>query len=93
MSKSYGMMCGYDEAIAWAERQPDSTVKNCAIARMKYERDKTIPVKPKFPKGIYGHKFDSWFCGNCGAGIAEAHWKYCPSCGFAIGEKYENRNR
>lgn len=93
MSQSYGMMCGYDTAIEWAERQPESTVKNCAIARMKYERDKVLPVKPKFHKGIYGKKFDSWTCGNCGAVILEAHWKYCPNCGFAIGDRYETRNR
>lgn len=84
MSKSYGMICSYNDAIAWAERQPDSTVKNCVLNRMRYERDKTIPVKPKFLPGKYGHKYDSYSCGNCGAGITQAHWEFCPNCGFAI---------
>lgn len=78
------MMCSYTDAIRWAEQQPDSEKKECAINRMKYERDKTIPVKPKFHKGVYGKKYDSYTCGNCGAGLLEAHWKYCPNCGFAI---------
>lgn len=87
MSKSYGMMCSYKDAIAWAERQPDSTVKDCAIHRMQYERDKTIPVMPRYHKGHYGKKYDTWSCGNCGADLPEAGWKYCPNCGFAIGKK------
>lgn len=84
MSKSYGQMISFNDAIAWAERQPDSSVKNYALARMRYEADKAKPVKPKFHKGMYGAKYDTWSCGNCGAGISEAHWKYCPQCGFAI---------
>lgn len=87
MSKDYEMMISFDEAIKWAERQPDSTVKECTLARMRYECDKSKPVPPKFHKGKYGHKYDNWSCGNCGAGVPEAHWKYCPNCGFAIGKK------
>jgi hypothetical protein len=51
---------------------------------MEYECRKAEPIKPKYHKGIYGKKFDTYSCGNCGAGIAEAHWKYCPNCGRAI---------
>jgi hypothetical protein len=85
--ESYGMMCSYNDAIAWAERQPDSTVKDCAIRRMRYERDKTTPVRPKYHKGHYGKKYDTWSCGNCGAGLPEAHWRFCPQCGFAIAKR------
>lgn len=85
--ESYGMMCSYNDAIAWAERQPDSTVKDCAIRRMRYERDKTMPVRPKYHKGHYGKKYDTWSCGNCGAGLPEAHWRFCPNCGFAIAKR------
>lgn len=85
--ESYGMMCSYNDAIAWAERQPDSTVKDCAIRRMRYERDKTTPVRPKYHKGHYGKKYDTWSCGNCGAGLPEAHWRFCPNCGFAIAKR------
>lgn len=81
MSKHYGMMVSYNDAIAWAERQPDSTAKDCALARMRYERDKTIPVPTKPYKGRY---WTSYNCGNCGSGVDEAGWKYCPHCGFAI---------
>ena len=59
--ESYGMMCSYNDAIAWAERQPDSTVKDCAIRRMRYERDKTTPVRPKYHKGHYGKKYDTCY--------------------------------
>ncbi len=85
--KEYGQMISFDAAIEWAKRQPDSTIKTHALARMEYERDKAIPVKPKFHKGLYGHKYDSYTCGNCGSTINEAHWRYCPNCGFAIGGK------
>ena len=85
MSKSYGMMCSYESAIAWAEQQPESTVRDCVLARMRYERDKAIPVKPKFHPGKYGHRYDSYTCGNCGTTIAQIWHNYCPKCGFAIG--------
>lgn len=81
MSQHYGMMVSYNDAIAWAERQPNSTVKDCVLARMRYERDKTIPVPAKPYKGRY---WTSYNCGNCGHGVDEAYWKYCPNCGFAI---------
>lgn len=84
MSKSYGRMVGYSDAIAWVEALPESETKGYVLARMRYEADKAKPVKMRFIKGRYGHKYDSWQCGNCGSGILEAHWKYCPNCGFAI---------
>lgn len=85
----YGRMIGFDQVITWAEGQPDSTVKEFALNRMRYERDKAKPVPPIFHKGLYGKKYDSWTCGNCGSGVSEAWWKWCPRCGFAIGKKVE----
>ncbi len=85
----YGRMIGFDQAIKWAEGQPDSTVKEFALNRMRYERDKARPVPPVFHKGVYGKKYDSWTCGNCGSGVSEAWWEWCPRCGFAIGKKVE----
>lgn len=85
----YGRMIGFDQVITWAEGQPDSTVKEFALNRMRYERDKAKPVPPIFHKGVYGKKYDSWTCGNCGSGVSEAWWKWCPRCGFAIGKKVE----
>ena len=71
MTETYGRCISFDQAITWAEGQPDSTVKEYALNRMRYERDKARPVPPKFHKGKYGHMYDSWSCGNCGAGIPE----------------------
>lgn len=85
----YGRMIGFDQVITWAEGQPDSTVKEFALNRMRYERDKAKPVPPIFHKGVYGKKYDSWTCGHCGSGVSEAWWKWCPRCGFAIGKKVE----
>ena len=92
MSKSYGQMCSYDMAITWAEQQPDSTVKPRALARMMYERDKALPVKPRFHKGRYGKKYDTYTCGNCGYG-AHVGYNFCPCCGFAIDWRVHERQQ
>ena len=85
MSKDYGgMMVSFDHAIKWARDQPGSTVKECVLRRLEYERDKQVPAKPKYHKGVHGKKYDTWTCGNCGAGLPEAHWRWCPNCGFAV---------
>lgn len=84
MGKTYGQMTSFDNAIRWAQSMPDSADKQHSINRMRYERDKSIPVRPKAYKGRY---WTTWNCGNCGSGLTEAHWKYCPACGFAIGKK------
>ena len=93
MGQSHGRCISFDQAITWAEGQPDSTVKGWALNRLRYERDKARPVPPKFHKGHYGHKYDHWTCGNCGAGLNEAHWKFCPNCGYKIGEKKGDREK
>ena len=77
-------MVSFDAAIQWAQSMPDSADKQHSINRMRYERDKAVSVTPKFHKGIYGHKYDTYTCGNCGTRITEAWWRYCPNCGFAI---------
>ena len=83
---SYGEMCSYDDAIKWAESMPDSEAKDHALNRMRYERDKTLPVDPTFHKGVYGKKFDHHTCGHCGVDL-EVWYKYCPNCGFYIGKR------
>lgn len=57
------------------------------IKRVKYRFDQCDPVPPVFHKGMYGKKYDSYSCGNCGRGALEAGWKYCPNCGYVIGWK------
>ena len=86
MSKDYGMMIGCNSSITWVQNLQgvNDSIKDRVLARMAYEFDKDIPVKPKLHKGIYGSKFDHYTCGNCGAGIQEAYWHFCPNCGFRI---------
>lgn len=78
----YGMMMGFTSAIEWVEKNaPDQDGKPEVLARMRYERDKSIPVRPSI------YKSKSWktseFCGRCGNAV-EVHYKYCHNCGFAI---------
>ena len=40
-------------------------------------------AKPKYHKGVYGKKYDSHSCGNCGFGVSVI-CDYCPKCGFRI---------
>ena len=64
--------------------QPQDEEMMCRVAkRVKYRFDQTVPVKPRFRKGIYGKKYDRYTCGHCGYGL-EAGWDYCPNCGYAI---------
>lgn len=40
-------------------------------------------IKPKYHKGVYGHKFDHHTCGACGFGV-NVVYEYCPKCGTRI---------
>lgn len=84
-----GPMVGCDTAITWVEnlKNIDTEIRDRIVRRMRYEFQKDIPVKPKFTKGKYSSRYDSWKCGNCGTTISEAWHKYCPNCGYAIGKK------
>ena len=46
------------------------------------------PAEPNFQKGIHGKKFNRYSCQNCGFGVSEASYNYCPSCGQALTEAY-----
>ncbi len=91
MSKNHGPMVGCNTAITWIEnlKGVDAVIQERVIARMRYEFDKDVPVKPRFHKGVCGRKNDYYTCGNCGAGISRLD-DYCSRCGFAI-EKKEMR--
>ncbi len=83
-------MVGCKDAIDWVTTlAPDGEKKERVLKRMKYEFAKDIPVKPKFHPGKYGHKYDNWTCGNCGFGLSEVVYHFCPNCGFAIGKRTE----
>ena len=83
MSKNYGQMMSYSDAIAWIKANaPDTEKRAQVLHRMQYEKDKSDPVKPKFYKGRY---VANWYmCGNCGGRRVDVNDNYCPNCGFAI---------
>lgn len=89
MSKDYGIMVGCETALTWVENLSgvDEMIKERVLHRMRYEFDKDIPVKPRFNKGKYGPRYDSYSCGNCGTTISEAWHEYCPNCGFRIDKR------
>lgn len=83
MSRHYGMMVGFSDAIKWiGENTKNSVMKDRVMARLSYELEQNLPVKPTKYKTRY---FDEYKCGNCGRGSLEHDWEYCPNCGFAIG--------
>lgn len=86
MSKGYGPCVGVDTAIMWVENltNVDENIKERVLNRMRYEFAKDRPVLPKFRKGVYGRKYDSWSCGNCGYSGIQIHEHYCPNCGFMV---------
>lgn len=93
---NYGMMMGEDAALELLEVEVADAVLQGgldvdqyarAVNRIRYRFDQCKPVEPKFHKGIYGKKYDSYSCGYCGFGGMEVHFKYCPNCGYMIGWK------
>lgn len=89
----YKVMMSESDALALFEVELADAASQCgveadryerAVERVRYRFDQCKPVKPKFRKGVYGKRYDSYSCGHCGAGGMEVHWKYCPNCGFMI---------
>lgn len=78
------MMCGIDQACEYLSTL-DGEMPERIINRLRYVQAKDNGVKPKFHKGIYGKKYDTWTCGNCGAttkdGVGD---NYCRNCGYRI---------
>ena len=96
MRKDYGMMIGAKDAIEWLKALPKSEKRDRVIARVMYETDKDVPVPRTYHKGVYGRRYDTWTCGHCGYGLSEAHYKFCPNCGFAaagIHNEYQAKKR
>lgn len=56
-----------------------------STARAEKSFKAEIGAKPKFHKGKYGKKYDTYTCGNCGStlkgGVSE---NYCCNCGYKI---------
>lgn len=94
MSETFGCMMGEKDALALLEVDVADAVSQCGISADDYERAlnrvryrfaQCVPVKPKRHKGRYCKDF--YTCGNCAFSVPEAGWKYCPNCGFMIGER------
>ena len=91
MSKAYGTMVSEARALELLEVEVadavmqsgvDPELYECALNRIRYRFDQTVPVKPKRHKGKYIS--DYYTCGNCGSGVT-INDNYCWNCGFAIG--------
>lgn len=84
-----GTCCSIDDAVRYLKecnpRDTKDDMPERIINRLLYVRDKDAGVKPTFRKGIYGHKYDQWTCGHCGAvtkdGVGDS---YCRNCGYRI---------
>jgi rubrerythrin len=86
---NYGLMIGCKDALMWVKnlKNVNEEIRDRVVNRMVYEFEKDIEVPPKFHKGKYGSKYDSFTCGQCGFGVSEAYYKFCPNCGYRIGKK------
>lgn len=89
MSKDYGRMVTFKDAIAWVEHmlvpEPCQETKQWVLSRLRYQYDQTIPVKVNLDKG----RFMAYCCGNCRRGV-ECVDKFCSGCGFALDWKDVN---
>ena len=84
-----GTCCGIDQAIEYLKdcppRYKGDDYPERIINRLRYLRDKDVGVKPKYHKGIYGKKYDTWTCGNCGALTRDSvRDNFCWNCGYRI---------
>jgi DNA-directed RNA polymerase subunit RPC12/RpoP len=77
-------MIGCEAAVEWVSKQDVADLETLrrVVNRMKYEFEKDIGAIAKKHKGMY--RADFYTCGNCGAGISEPYWTYCPNCGYRI---------
>lgn len=96
MSETYGRCVGCQDALDWVSNLhvsgKDAETKEYVLNRMRYEFAKDKPVEPRYIKGKYGSKYDSYNCGNCGFTI-RTEYKYCPNCGFRITDNYMGRRK
>ena len=85
-------MVGYAAAIRWIREldlpEDQEDMRGRVIRRMEHEKSLADPVPPRFHKGRYGKKYDTYTCGICGASLPEIGWNYCPKCGRRITEQY-----
>jgi len=82
------MMIGGIDAVMFfenmADKAEDKNRFDLAMNRIKYEAAKGIGKKLKTIKAVKSWHHDTYACGECGCGIGEAWFMYCPNCGTAI---------
>lgn len=92
----FGVMVGCQDALNWLKSlhvsPKDANMKERVLNRMKYEFSKNEPVEPKFSPGKFGHKYDSYTCGNCGY-LLKTGYRYCPNCSYRITDNYLGRRK
>lgn len=72
-----------EELLQKAKREePDIALSD---ARIKKALKAETGAKPKFHKGVYGRKHDTYTCGNCGCELPkDVLQNYCWNCGYAV---------
>lgn len=83
-----GRCVGAEEALEiFRARMPENRKEaeryECALNRYIYLAERLQSVKPKFHKGMYGKKYDSYTCGECGHTLSVGY-RFCPDCGREI---------
>ncbi len=61
--------------------------------RVKYAIYRDIPLAPIFHRGRNGHKYDSYTCARCGAGVLDHSAEWCGRCGQRLSDPYLGRRK
>ncbi len=72
------------DAVSQSEVKLDSSEFDYMVNRFKYLANRVMPIKPKYLKGKYGKKYDSYSCGGCGFTVHYDVYTFCPKCGREI---------
>ena len=97
MSKSYGLMIGSKQAVAFLEQLreqlPDIRIGgdpelhatfDRVLNRVRYLADMEEPIAPHVQKAKIRAYGNYYTCGNCGFGLRTDTNKYCPNCGREV---------
>lgn len=84
MAKSKGNSLEYITLDDWVKQLEEKQAElSLPRARKSFLAEKG--KKPKFHKGKYGSKYDSWTCGNCGSTLHNGVCNnYCSNCGYKV---------
>lgn len=81
----FGGMAGIEEAEKFVESLPDEDAHVFACkCRILYHLEQGKDHKARIEKARTRGLHDFVYCSHCGAELSEAHWNYCPNCGYKI---------